>query len=76
MNKNVSLWDARRPDLDRWWKIPENQDDRLPDTVYISLEAKEAAKYWLHQHLNHNEAPRRNVSNRVLSSLKSFSDKV
>lgn len=75
MNKNVILWDARRPNLDRWWKNPKNQGDRLPDTVHVSSEAREEAKHWLRQRLDYNETPQRNVSNRVLSSLKSFSDK-
>lgn len=56
MNKNnLNSWDARRPSLDRWWELAENQNNEMPVQSPPSPKAIQNTGQWIYQSLQWSE---------------------
>lgn len=46
-DNNRNPWDGRRPSLVRWWDLPENENNEMPEKNTSSPRAIENAKQWI-----------------------------
>jgi hypothetical protein len=49
-NNTENTWDDRRPKMNRWWEMAENEDDAVSNVMYTSLIAQQATRQWLGYH--------------------------
>lgn len=42
-----NTWDDRRPKMNRWWEMVENENEEVSNAMSTSLVAQQAAKQWI-----------------------------